>query len=537
MSSEDDAAAAHLRKIALPTLIGQEIGQKVFGKPYVVHPWIAYVEQRIVEAIRNKSTETYLAINAPPQTGKSTIVGMLLPFWLTGMFPDDNVIYVSYSDDFSLAKGKDVRNLHRVYGRELFGTAIDTDFDSAGEWRIAGHRGGMLSVGIGGQVTGKPADTMIIDDLLKDPQEARSKATKLAHVEAWDGTMSTRIQGGGSVILIATRWAEDDLTGTLKDRCATPGYDGPKWEFLEFPAFAEAPEEYEPEDGVTWHDVLGRTEGEVLDCRFSRLEGRPPEDFFTLKKKGMDATIWSATYQQHPSIRAGGLFPREDWLYENPETFPLMEELIRVWDLAATEDGGDYTVGTKMGRGSDGRYYVLDVKRFRKGPGDVQDAIERQAPIDGYGCKIRIEEEKGGSGKTNTEFFRRLLPMYNVAGCKAEGDKVSRLGPASMCQNNRLIVLPIDNAVSWSVKEFVDECSKLMPDGRGPRHDDQLDTMGYCMIDLVGRLGVGVYIPGLDAPTIDEGGEIEFSPSDAYIGAERFLTKTPVIVGGHDIFG
>lgn len=533
----------HLEAIALPSLIGRAKGKEIFGEEYVIYPWIAYMEQRIIEAIMDETHERYLVINAPPQTGKSSYVGVLLPFWVTGMFPNKNLMYISYSDDFSKDKSKDVRNLHRAYGKELFNSSVDPEFDTAAEWRMAGGRGGMLAAGVGGLITGKPGHVIIIDDLIKNAEEARSKATKAAHVAEWDGTISRRIQPGTTVIIIATRWAEDDLTGELKRRVAEDDYSGPPWEFIEFPAFAEPDPEIELSEAEQseFVDIIGREFGEVLDCRFSRIPDRAPEDFFTLARSGMDPMVWSSLYQQHPSMREGGMFVKESWVYEHPDTWPVMEEMVRVWDLAATEGGGDWTVGTKTGRGRDGRFYVMDVRRVRYGSGKVLDLVTQTAAMDGFTCAIQIEEEKGGSGKTNTEFFHRLLPMHNVSPAKAEGDKVSRGMPGAAMQNRKRVVLPSkDSNPSWSVRDFTEELGKVMPDGRLPKHDDQFDTYSYGMIKLVGKHSTELWIPGQEAPMLP-GSDVllDDQESDGQLleGFDRFVTMSPVIIGGQAFYG
>lgn len=807
-----------LRVISLPSKLGEHLAKDIWGEPYVPFPFVQHMEQRIIEAVLDTTHERYIAVSTCPQVGKSSYVGLLLPFWLTGMFPAQQVMYLSYSDDFSAARGKDVRAMHQRWGRELFGTAIDPDFSAGTDWRIKGFRGGMLSAGVGGQITGRPGhcfpgDTLvatprgderidllaqsggsvwgydhlaeriverpiragrrvwsddlveitfasgrklrctrdhpiwvdgigylgaglvevgakvstvgqptmhdvritcddaglrvrqegtteapghlllqsvspdgaappdelevpglrpastegtqvllghvqaarrgttaeqqadllsavwdhvrppqhqndvlregmrgrralspdeggrqpslqdgnlllevvpgdarshhragrglcglwpvrawanrhgdsphqrgphgqpgdeprrpmsapppqspqicrdavsmvaavrgsgepvydleveetgnffaegvlvhnciIIDDLIKNAEEARSKATKSLHVAEWDGTISRRLQPGGTVILIATRWDEGDLQGVLKARMAEPGYDGPRWEFIEYPAFAEMPEDLELTEAERdeWRDVLGRKEGEVLDCRFSRIEGRDPADFFNLAKAGMDRYAWSALYQQHPSVTEGGMFPKDAWVYEAQETWPDMVEVVRVWDLAVTEDAGDFTVGTKVGRGSDGRFYIMDVQRFRKAAGGVQDAVELQAHLDGFATRIMIEEEKGAAGKTVIEFYKRLLPMRRVDPAKAEGDKVSRATPYSAQQNRHQVVLPLRAEASWSVADFVDEHAKLMPDGRGPRNDDQIDTAAYGVASLIDAAAADIWMP------------------------------------------
>jgi phage terminase large subunit-like protein len=333
---------------------------------------------------------------------------------------------------------------------------------------------------------------IIIDDLNKNSQEATSAATKRLHLTEWDGTINRRIQPGGTVIMIATRWAEDDLSGALIDRMNEPGYSGPKWEVIEYPAFAEPPDGVDLSDDelTEWTDVLGRKYGEVLDCRFSRIPGRDPADFFTLARAGMDPFAFSCMYQQKPSAREGGMFPPENWQFYDPDELPQLDKEVRVWDLAATEGGGDWSVGTKFGRAGD-RFYVTDVRRFRKNAGGVQDV----AALDGYTPKVLIEEEKGGSGKSVIESYKRLLVGHTVEAAKAEGDKESRATPYSAEQHKRRVYLPSPGTVSWDVKAFIEEHRKMMGDGRRPRHDDQIDTAAYAMLELLGSGVVEMWVP------------------------------------------
>lgn len=490
-----------LERIALPSSIGLHYGAQLWGDPWIRFPWIEYMEQRVVDAIMDTTNERYLIINAPPQTGKSSWCGILLPFWFTGMFPSKQCMYISYSDDFSTARGKDVRSLHQRFGRELFGTSIDPDFSSASEWRINGHFGGMLSVGIGGLITGKPGHLIIIDDLIKNAQEATSAATKKLHLSEWDGTIARRIQPGGTVIVIATRWVEDDLSGALQERMKQPGYDGPQWEVLEFPAFATPPDDIDLDDDERqeWRDILGRLEDEVLDCRFSRIPGREPDDFFNKAKAGMDPFAWSCLYQQRPTSREGGMFPKAKWKRFDPSAISRdeMDQLVRVWDPAATEGGGDWTVGSLVGKKGH-RWYVLDVQRFRKDAGEVQDTVKRIAAQDGFGVKIKIEEERSGAGKSVVTTFQRLLTGHVVEPAKAEGSKESRATAYSAEVHKGNFYLPLEGTVDWDVRAFVAEHAQMMGDGRKPRHDDQIDTVAYAVLDMVGLDGVDLFVPSQD---------------------------------------
>lgn len=489
----------HLVKIALPSAIGMAIGERIFGKPWKLYRWLAYIEQRVVAALNDPSREHFFIINAPPQTGKSSYVGELLPFWITGMFPEKRLIYISYSDDFSVGKGKKVKAMHEQYA-DMFGYGIDPDFSSGSDWRIKGHYGGMLSVGIGGQITGMPGDVVIVDDLIKGAEEARSSVVKKAHLAEWDGTISTRIQPGAVVIVMATRWAEDDLSGSLLERMRQPEYEGPQWEVLSFPAYAQLPDDLEgelsPEERAAWTDIIGRLEGEYLECRFTDLPGREhPDDWFRMQRAIRDPFAWSCLYQQSPFSVEGSMFPRNAWKFYSRDELPEMEEQWRIWDLASTAGGGDWTVGTKIGRHND-RLYVLDVQRFRKAADDVLDAVKDRAQVDGFYTAIGVEEEKGGAGKTTIAAIKKQLPRHRVEPMKAEGDKVSRATPWSAEQRGGRAYLPYPEEADWDVKEFIDEHAKMMQDGRLPRHDDQIDTAAYGAAQLIGGETVEVWTPG-----------------------------------------
>lgn len=503
------------RAIALPSKLGAHLGQALLNEPYVIYPWLEYAEQRIVTALMDDTAENIIIINLPPQVGKSTYCGLFLPFWITGMFPDWPLIFITYAAQFAEQRGKEVRAMQERWGRQLFGTSIDPDFQSAGEWRLSGHRGGMLSVGIGGGITGKPARVIIIDDLIKNSIEATSETTKKSHISEWDNTITTRFQPGTTVIVVATRWAEDDLSGHIIEQSKRPDYAGPKVEVIEFPAFALPPDDMDFEDDeqrAAWRDILGRKEGEVLDCRFSRIPGRSPDAFFAMKKATMDAFSFSCLYQQRPTAREGGMFPPENWQFYDPNNLPPVDREVRVWDIAATEGGGDWTTGTKMALcGED--FYVVDVERHQMNAANVQGLIERTAAKDGFGVKIMLEEERGGSGPSVTAAYKRFLRGHVVEPAKAETSKESRAIPYSAEQNKRRVFLPHPGSVHWDVKGFIEEHRRMMGDGRRPKHDDRIDTAAYAMLELLSYGAVEVWTPlqqmerdlygGVDEPEMD----------------------------------
>ena len=193
------------------------------------------------------------------------------------------------------------------------------------------------------------------------------------------------------------------------------------------------------------------------------------------------------------------MFPRENWKRYDPQEIGRndMDTMERVWDLAATEGGGDWTVGTLVGR-KNRSFYILDVRRFRKGAGGVQDEVKRIATIDGYSVPIKIEEERSGAGKSVIASYEKLLIGHVIGPAKAEGSKESRAMPYSAEQQKGNVYLPFASSVDWDVKAFIDEHAKMMGDGRRPRHDDQIDTAAYAMLDLIGLEGADAFVASED---------------------------------------
>jgi predicted phage terminase large subunit-like protein len=483
-----------LRRIATPSRIGQHIGRDLWGVDYVPYPFILHAEKDIVEACLSDE-DRFLAVNAPPQTGKSSFSGVLLPFWFIGMFPDKQVLFITYSDDYSRVFGRVVRDLFAKFGKELFGVELDRHNDSAGDWKLANHpTGGMLSVGIGSQITGRQGHLVIIDDVIKNMEEAASITTKRKHLRDFDGTILTRRQPGCTYVITATRFADDDLTGSLLERQNRKGYKGDLWASISFPAICEPPPDWgaSPEEYV---DVLGRKVGEPLECRFSRADDSTQQSHFHKLRDTIDPFVFACLYQQDPTPPEGGMFPKESWKYAPRAEWPDIHTMVRAWDVASTEGGGDYTVGALLGRAVNGDIYVIDVYREQKGPEQVLTDMRVVAERDGASVPILIEQERSGAGATNIEFFKRELQGFIVEGSKADGAKEVRARSYSIMQRGGHVWLPADNEdIDW-VKLWVDEHKGMMGDGRRPRHDDQIDTGAYAVRYLLDHDVVDIIDP------------------------------------------
>lgn len=492
--TQPDPSLAHLRRIATPTRLAASLSKRVTGIDFIMFHWLEYVERKILEAVMDPN-DRFLIINLPPRCGKTFYSGIWLPGWFLGMFPNKRAMFVTYADDFSVRFGRSVRTILDRFGKEYFGVGVDRSAQAASDWQMANSLGGMLSTGIGGVLTGLGGDLIVIDDVLKNIQEARSQATKRMHADWYDSTLRSRLEPGGTIIITATRWAEDDLTGTLLERMQLPDYEGDHWEVIALPALAEPTFDeallMTDDEMALWTDVLGRHVGESLNP-----EKYSAEQYRRIKANNADQFTWSCLYQQNPVLPDGGMFPRSKWAYWNPQNQPPIGKQVRCWDLATTEGGGDWTVGTKMGQSPREDLYVLDRKRGRWSTSDVEDIVKATAVEDGYGCVIIIEQEKAGAGKTVVEHYQRILPGYTVVPGKAsDGTKEQRATPYSAMQQLGRVWLP--EHATW-LEEWKKEHSGMMGDGRRPRHDDQIDTAAYCALHLLGNQSSDIWVPGQD---------------------------------------
>lgn len=454
----------------------------------------------------------FVGINAPPQISKSTLVEVFTPLWRIGHWPDRRCGCIAYNDDLAQDSGALVRDLIDEFGMELFGLEIDPNENSKKSWRVAGHRGGMISVGITSTITGKPMDDIFIGDVIKDMEEAASKSVKDKHWAQMHGAI--RARQANTYVMAHTRFADDDLTGRIKARQAEPTYEGERWEFLSFPAIAEPSIDEEDGDDPEWRDVLGRRRGEPLACRFSEPGDEEEENWeqsnYYILQRSTDPYEWSCIYQQEPTSPTGSMFDRDKWGWydpEDPDGIPPIAAQRRVWDLASKKGAGDWSVGQLIAKTYDGDYLILDVWRDRQDGADMKETLEFIANhVDGPTVPILIEEERSGSGKTLVSVYDRALPNHTVEGRKPDGEKHVRAKPASMLQQRGRILLPrtqigtdvngkpIYKKPDW-VQVYIEELRKLMPDGRCGRHDDQIDTLAYGINDMLDTSFTQIHVP------------------------------------------
>lgn len=216
-----------------------------------------------------------LMLFLPPRHGKSEIGSIQFPAWLMGRDKDRNIIEASYSGDLATDFGRQTRNLikSQKYQNIFNGVNLAEDSEAKGKWNTNG-RGAYNAVGVGGATTGKGADFLIIDDPIKNRQDAESEVVRDNAWNWYRSTARTRLSPGGAVILIMTRWHDDDLAGRILQKPAG-------WEIVKFPAIAEQDEEYRKQGEALWADFFTK---EILDQT----------------KEDIGGYEWSALYQQNP---------------------------------------------------------------------------------------------------------------------------------------------------------------------------------------------------------------------------------------------
>lgn len=394
-----------------------------------------------------------LMIFAPPRSGKSEQVSRRLPAWVLGKHPHLHIIGASYAASLANRMSRDVKQIIRgtAYGNVFPNVKLPTGKDSGyvnqqDMWEIVDYGGAYKAAGVDGGITGMGADIGIIDDPIKDAKEASSKIVRDAAYEWYKAVFYTRLSPKSGILLCMTRWHEDDLAGRLlKD---AESEDGDKWTVINCPAIAEEDEKH-------------RKKGEALHPE------RFPLDRLLKIKKVVGTAIWNALYQGNPTSASGGMFKTD--MLEVVDVLPATaKKSCRGWDVAATEEGGDYTAGVKIWDGGDGYFYVEDVERGQWGTDTADANMKLAAQFDGKLTRIRLPQDPGGAGKKVAKAWTRLLAGFSLIIEPVSGNKVLRAAPFSSqvnAGNVRLI------KGDWN-KDFKDEL-KEFPLGK---HDDQVDA-------------------------------------------------------------
>jgi predicted phage terminase large subunit-like protein len=448
-------------------LRSEETGESVYEQP----PHLKLLDDEIVALVNGwgeyaDDSIKGIIFTVPPRHGKSFKVSHYTPAWYLGRFPQRHVGLCSYEADFAASWGKKAREVLEARGPEIFNVEVDHTSRAASAWRIKELKrgrpiyGSMVTAGIGGPLTGRGLHLLIIDDPVKNALEAHSKAKRQAVWDWYTSTAATRLEPGGKIIIIMTRWHDDDLAGRLIREME----DGHGWKFkvINLPALAL-------ED-----DPLGRVPGEAL------WPGRYPVERLDEIREGLGPYVWNALFQGKPADKAGGFFdPYNFRVVGKDERDSKPVKAVRRWDLAATEDAGDYTAGVLLEKLANGRWLVADVRRGQWESDEIERQIVQAALDDGPNVKVRFEQERGAAGKLIVAHYRRLLRGKTNGMVKGEvptGDIEVRALGVSAASNKGLVDIA---DAPWNA-DFLAECGAF-PHGV---NDDMVSALSGAWFDM-----------------------------------------------------
>jgi len=431
-----------------------------------LHEVERYVESGGAEGIGR------LIVNMPPRHGKSETGSKRWPAFLLGRHPKWHIGLIAYNDgfagDFSRANRELIANSDEY--RLLFPKIkLHPASQAVERWALAGgdlDDPSVVATGIGGALTGRGFEIIIIDDPVKNRAEAESPTYRKNLHDAYKGTIRTRLEPGGAIVIICTRWHEDDLPGWLLEQESLG--DGEHFETINIPALAEP------------GDMMGRKLGEALwTKRFGRKD-------LLLTKMALGSYEWEAQYQGHPKPPEGGKIRRE-WFQvidadEMPARFkpgpdgePPAERLqwYRYWDLAATaKTTSNHTAAARVAFDSDGYLYIADMVRGRwEWPEQKKQIKATMKSEKALGVKHGVESALHGTSAVQE--FMTDKELHNVAfeGVDVHVDKLTRALPwIGRAEAGKVILI----AGVW-VGAFLDEAANFT--GHNDKDDDQIDTI------------------------------------------------------------
>ncbi len=403
------------------------------------HKFLANKVQEFVETVTGNPYDI-LVLSTPPQHGKSTTVTETFPSWYEGKYPHKRCLVTGYNDDFAGKFGRRNKAKLEEYGKPIFNIALSKSSDR--DIEIAEHGGRIITRGIMSGITGNAADLIIIDDPIKNRQEADSVTYRERLWEEWQNSIKTRTQAGTKIIIIQTRWHEDDLAGRVARLEKNV-------EVINIPV--------EAEEG----DILGRNVGDAL-CPEIGKGNEWLKEFKEGYKDGMRA--WNALYMGRPTSAEGNIFKREWWQYYDniPDKMPL--KVISVDATFKGNDTNDFVAIEVWGK-LNGDFYLIDMIRRRMDFPETMKAIK--VMDEKYPDRHSILIEDKANGPAVISMLRHEIP--GIVAITPEGSKESRANAVTGIVESGNVYLP---RYSDFTSTFVEEFASF-PNGV---HDDLVDS-------------------------------------------------------------
>lgn len=394
-----------------------------------------------------------LIINMPPRHTKSEFASYLLPAWFLGKFPEKKIIQTAHTAELAVGFGRKVRNLVQSEDyQKVFNTKLSSDSKAAGRWNTK-QGGDYFAIGVGGAVAGKGADILIVDDPHSEQEAKQNNPSVYDGVYEWyTSGPRQRLQPGGVIIIVMTRWAKRDLTGQILKNSSKDGTDD--WEVIEFPAIL-------PSGNPLWPGFWKKDELEAI-------------------KAEIPIGKWEAQYQQNPTSEEGAIVKREYWQIWHDEDPPQCEYIIQSWDTAFEKHNrADFSACTTWGvfyrEGKTGEMrpniILLDAFRDRmEFPELKEKAVELWKE---WEPDTLIIEKRAAGAPLIYELRRAGIPLSEYTPYKGQ-DKIARVNSISDLFASGVVWRPEKR---WA-EEVVEEMASF-PNGD---HDDLVDSSSQALM-------------------------------------------------------
>jgi len=451
--SDSDMRVLEAQLIKLEKLKERELCQTKFIK-FVEKVWPTFISgahhKRMADAFERvaRGECKRLIVNMPPRHTKSEFASYLLPAWFLGQFPHKKVIQTSHTAELAVGFGRKVRNLvdTEVYHEIFPDLSLSTDSKAAGRWNTS-KGGDYFAIGVGGAVTGKGADILIIDDPHSEQEAAMAATNPDVYDKVYEWYTSgprQRLQPGGSIVIVMTRWALRDLTGQVLKADAQRNGEG--WEVIEFPAIL-------PSGNPLWPQFWSLEELSAL-------------------KEELPNSKWQAQYQQNPVGNESAIVKRDWWKWWEEDDPPMCDFILQSWDTAFEKtQRADYSAGTTWGifiNHKDGnRPNIILLNTYKKRvefPELKKDVMEEYKA---YEPDTIIIEKKASGAPLIYELRAMGIPVQEFTPSKGQ-DKIARLNSVSDIIASGKVWVP---QTRWA-EELVDEIAAF-PSGE---HDDLVDA-------------------------------------------------------------
>jgi predicted phage terminase large subunit-like protein len=426
--------------------------------PFVRQMWSAFIpgkhHQIMADAFERvaRGELKRLIINMPPRHTKSEFASYLFPAWFLGMYPEKKIIQTAHTAELAVGFGRKVRNLVGSPDyQEIFPTKMSADSKAAGRWNTS-KGGDYFAIGVGGAVTGKGADVLIIDDPHSEQEAMMGNPSVYDRVYEWYSSgPRQRLQPGGAIVIVMTRWSKRDLTGQIVNAAAKKDLE--EWEVIELPALL-------PSGKPLWQEFWRQEELEAI-------------------KAELPVSKWEAQYQQNPTSEEGAIIKREMWKVWENERPPEVDYIIQSWDTAFEKSNrADYSACTTWGvfyRDVEGtevaNIIVLDAFKERmEFPELKRTAFEFWKE---WNPDTLIVEKKAAGAPLIYEMRKMGIPISEYTPSKGS-DKIARVNAVSDLFASGMVWRP---ETRWA-EELVEELASF-PNGD---HDDLVDSSSQALL-------------------------------------------------------